>query len=139
MDRRLAPLSALALALGLGACAPDTYFPPTDFERAGTWQAEGINDRNLRAMVADPSHLTRGVGAATDRGAAGATAVAAMMDCRRPRLPASFNLSQIAAGGGSADSSVSAAGCTEARGGAAPAGGGGAGGGAGSGGGASAR
>ena len=138
MDRRLVPLSALALALGLGACAPDTYLPPTDFERAGTWQAEGINDRNLRAMVADPSHLTRGVGAATDRGAAGATAVDALMDCRRPRLPASFNLSQIAAGGGAGDTSVSAAGCAPSGGGAAPAGGGG-GGGAGSGGGSSAR
>ena len=87
MARRYASLSALALALGLGACAPDTYFPPTDFERAGTWQAEGINDRNLRAMVADPSHLTRGVGAATDRGAAGAAAVTALERGRRPPLP----------------------------------------------------
>jgi hypothetical protein len=78
--------SIVALALGLAACA-DSYIAPTDFERRGTWQAEGINDRNLRAMVADPSHLTRGVGAATDRGQAGSAAVTALEAGRRPRLP----------------------------------------------------
>ena len=112
MARRYASLSALALALGLGACAPDTYFPPTDFERAGTWQAEGINDRNLRAMVADPSHLTRGVGAATDRGNAGAAAVSAMNDGRRPRLPQS-NLSAITQSGGGSTGVTSGGGSGE--------------------------
>ncbi|MEO3474546.1 hypothetical protein AAFN86_21950 [Roseomonas sp. CAU 1739] len=87
MARRYASLSALVLTLGTAACAPDTYLPPTDFERAGTWQAEGVNDRNLRAMVADPSHLTRGVGAATDRGSAGADAVSALDRGTRPPLP----------------------------------------------------
>ncbi|MBW6396807.1 hypothetical protein KPL78_03060 [Roseomonas sp. HJA6] len=80
-------LPVLVAACGLIGCAPDTYFPPTDFERAGTWQADGVNDRNLRAMVADPSHLTRGVGAATDRGQAGAAAAQAMEAGRRPPLP----------------------------------------------------
>lgn len=75
MARNPAPI--LAIALALGACA-DSYIAPTDFERRGTWQADGVNDRNLRAMVADPSHMTRGVGAATERGDAGAAAVAAM-------------------------------------------------------------
>ena len=112
MDRRYASFSALALALGLGACAPDTYFPPTDFERAGTWQAEGINDRNLRAMVADPSHLTRGVGAATDRGSAGAAAVSAMNDGRRPALPRS-NLSTITQSGGGSTGVTSGGGSSE--------------------------
>ncbi len=87
MTRNFTIVPVLAMGLGLSACAPDTYFPPTDFERAGTWQAEGVNDSNLRAMVADPSHLTRGVGAATDRGQAGAAAVEAMEDGRRPPLP----------------------------------------------------
>jgi len=97
MTRTLALLPALATVIGLMGCAPDTYFPPTDFERAGTWQADGVNDRNLRAMVADPSHLTRGVGAATDRGGAGAAAVAAL-DCgRRPPLP-TLTLSEIGEG-----------------------------------------
>lgn len=123
--------SIVAVALALGACA-DSYIAPTDFERLGTWQAEGINDRNLRAMVADPSHLTRGVGAATDRGSAGAQAVAALDACRRPILPRS-DLTEIGSGNAANDTSVSAAGCAEA--GASGGRGGGASGGGGSGGG----
>ena len=116
MASRYAPLAVLGLAFGLAACGPDTYFPPTDFERAGTWQAEGINDRNLRAMVADPSNLTRGVGAATARGDAGASAVAALDACRRPQLPSS-SLSRVGSTvGGGSDPSVSASGCADATG-----------------------
>lgn len=109
MDRRFARFSALILTLGLAACAPDTYFAPTDFERAGTWQADGVNDRNLRAMVADPSHLTRGVGAATDRGAAGAAAVTALECGRRPPLPRT-TLSDIARENATAASGVTSGG-----------------------------
>ncbi|WP_198369967.1 hypothetical protein [Roseomonas rosulenta] len=87
----------LSLVLGLGACGTDNYFPAQDFDRRGTWQAEGINDRNLRAQVADPAHLTRGAGAATDRGEQASTAVRALNEGRRPRLP---NI-QFEAGGGS--------------------------------------
>ena len=89
MAPRAVPI--LGLLLVLGACAPDTYFPPSDFERAGTWQAEGVNDRNLRAMVADPAHLSSGVGAASDRGAQGAAAVRALEAGRRPALPAGLS------------------------------------------------
>jgi hypothetical protein len=85
MARRTAPI--LGLVLVLGACAPNTYFPPSDFERAGTWQADGVNDRNLRAMVADPAHLTAGAGAASDRGSQGTAAVTALEAGRRPALP----------------------------------------------------
>jgi len=92
--------AVVALVLGATACAPDSYLAPTDFERRGTWQAEGVNDRNLRAMVADPSHLTRGVGAATDRGQAGAAAVRALEAGQRPALPA--GLSDIGKQGGGA-------------------------------------
>ncbi len=82
----------ILLALGLAACAE------TDFDRPYTWQAEGTNDRNLRAMVVDPAHLDRGVGAATDRGQQGAAAVRALEAGQRPALPA--GLSDIGAGGG---------------------------------------
>lgn len=136
MDRRLAAVAALLLAFNIAACAPDTYFPPTDFERAGTWQAEGINDRNLRAMVADPSHLTRGVGAATDRGAAGAAAVSALECGRRPRLPAT-SLSEIARDGASGATGVTTGGPSGAA--AASCGGGTGGGGGSSGGGSGGR
>lgn len=83
------------LALGLAACAD------TDFDRPHTWQADGVNDRNLRAMVVDPAHLDRGVGAATDRGQQGSAAIRALESGQRPALPA--GLSDIgASGGGSA-------------------------------------
>lgn len=108
MAPRAVPI--LGLLLVLGACAPDTYFPPSDFERAGTWQAEGVNDRNLRAMVADPAHLSNGVGAASDRGGQGAAAVRALEAGRRPALP--VGLSEIGAQG------TSAAGVTSGGGGA---------------------
>jgi hypothetical protein len=91
----------LGLLLALGACAPDTYFPPSDIDRAGTWQAEGINERNLRAQVADPAHLTRGAAAATDRGEAGAAGVRQLQSGRRPSLPAS-GLSEVGGQGGGA-------------------------------------
>lgn len=91
---------ALGLVLALGACGTDNYFPAQDIDRAGTWQAEGINDRNLRVQVADPAHLTRGAGAATDRGDQGARAVQALNAGRRPQLPA--GLSDIGQTGGAA-------------------------------------
>jgi hypothetical protein len=46
------------LLLALAACAElDPY------SRVGTWQPEGVNDRNLAAMVANPADLLRGHGA----------------------------------------------------------------------------
>lgn len=79
--------AALVAALALGACGTDNYFPAQDIDRRGTWQAEGINDRNLRLQVANPAHLTRGASAATDRGDHAALAIRAMLACRRPSLP----------------------------------------------------
>ena len=106
MAQRTAPI--LGLALVLGACAPDTYFPPSDFERAGTWQAEGINDRNLRAMVADPAHLTRGASAPNDRAQQGVAAINALEEGRRPPLPR--GLSDIGSQGASTPAGVSSGG-----------------------------
>ncbi|MBP0464703.1 hypothetical protein J5Y09_12355 [Roseomonas sp. PWR1] len=88
------PAPVLLVALGLAACAD------TDFDRPYTWQADGINDRNLRAMIVDPAHLDRGVGAATDRGQQGAAAVRALEAGARPALPA--GLSDIGGSGGGA-------------------------------------
>ncbi|MBR0673000.1 hypothetical protein [Neoroseomonas soli] len=99
----------LGLALALGACAPDTYFPPSDIDRAGTWQAEGINERNLRAQIADPAHLTRGAAAATDRGDAGATGVRQLQAGQRPALPVS-TLSEVGGGGGGGAAGASSGG-----------------------------
>lgn len=63
----------LPLALAAAGCGPEPY------DRPGTWRATGANERNLRAMVADPAHLTRGTQPAVPtRGeaAAGAAALA---------------------------------------------------------------
>ncbi len=97
--------AVLGLVLALGACGTDNYFPAQDIDRRGTWQAEGINDRNLRAQVADPAHLTRGAGAATDRGEAGARAAQALSEGRRPRLPAGISDIGGRGGGGAGVSS----------------------------------
>ena len=75
---------AALLILMLGGCAEGG----TDFARPGTWQAAGVNDRNLRAMLADPSHATRGVAARDDRGAAGTTPVTRLLAGDREPLPA---------------------------------------------------
>ena len=100
MSKRAVATLGLGLVVLAGGCAPDTYFPPSDFERAGTWQAEGINDRNLRAMVVDPSHLQNGVAAPTDRGQQGAAAVTALQQGQRPPLPR--GLSNVGSGGSTA-------------------------------------
>ena len=98
----------LVLALALGACGSDNYFPGQDVDRRGTWQAEGINDRNLRAQVANPAHLTRGAGAATDRGDQASAAIQALNAGRRPPLPA--GLSEIGTQGGSTAAGVTSGG-----------------------------
>lgn len=100
--------AALGLVLALGACGSDNYFPASDIDRRGTWQAEGVNDRNLRLQVADPAHLTRGAGAATDRGEQGTRAIDAFNAGRRPRLPA--GISDVGAQGGQGSSGVTSGG-----------------------------
>lgn len=66
--------SAVLLApLLLAACTAPGGVEPID--REGMWRPSGVNDANLRAMIADPSHLSRGVQAAAPaRGEAAALA-----------------------------------------------------------------
>ena len=73
-------LLAAAAATSLVACADDP------FERPGTVAPRGFNDANLRAMIVDPSHLRRGVGADTDRGDAGTRPVDLLRSGKRPAL-----------------------------------------------------
>jgi hypothetical protein len=62
---------------------------PEPFDREGTWRASGANQANLRAMVADPSHLDRGVAPATPaRGEAAARGINRGAGANPPRLPA---------------------------------------------------
>lgn len=78
MTSTFARLRWLPLVAVLVGCAHD---------RPGTWQPTGANNTNLQAMIADPAHLDRGVGASTDRGAAGADATTRLLEGRRRALP----------------------------------------------------
>ncbi|WP_458094595.1 hypothetical protein [Roseomonas sp. WA12] len=74
-------LSLIALLL-LAGCQPGG-----DFARPGTWQATGVNDRNLRSMLAEPAHATRGVAAQEERGSAGSMPVGRLLRDERRALP----------------------------------------------------
>jgi len=82
------------LLLGAGCAATDP------FAAEGRWRPAGVNEANLRAMVADPAHLVRG---AESRRADGQLAAAAVDRLRRDRvrpLPSSGVARMQAAGGG---------------------------------------
>lgn len=78
----------LLLALPLLAAACQGPLEP--HERPGTWQASGVNDANLRAMIADPAHLDRGAApASASRGEPAArAAIRAATVPAAQRLPA---------------------------------------------------
>ncbi|MGG5807655.1 hypothetical protein [Falsiroseomonas sp. CW058] len=77
------PVRALLLAVALGACGGDS------FERPGTWQPTGVNDANLRPMLADPGDLRRGASPAdASRGRAASAPVTRLLEDRRAPLPA---------------------------------------------------
>ncbi len=80
------------LLTALGGCTQDP------FERPGTWKPIGANEHNLRAMVASPDHLERGVAADTERGSAASTAVTRLLIERRRQLP-NVRTSTIGGGG----------------------------------------
>jgi type IV pilus biogenesis protein CpaD/CtpE len=97
MRRRSPPLRPLLLAGAavLFGCA-DPY------QRAGTWHATGVNDDNLRAMLADPADLAWGVALPGSDGQAAAAAVARLRGGQVKALPAAAPQSGAspAAGGG---------------------------------------
>jgi hypothetical protein len=74
-----APAFLLILAAG---CTQDP------FDRPGTWRSTGANDRNLRAMIAEPAHLRVGAAARAERGDAGSNAATRLLTERRRPLPA---------------------------------------------------
>ena len=82
MPSSILRISAAALLLGLAGCIDDP------FERPGTWPPAGVNDRNLRAMIADPEDLERGSAALRERGAAGSNAATRLLTEQRRPLPA---------------------------------------------------
>ena len=80
--RRVLMTFSLA-ALLLSACG--SMVDPT--EREGTWTPRGVNDANLRAMIADPAHLEQGVGDPRGRGRQAANAIERLEDDALKPLP----------------------------------------------------
>lgn len=74
----------LTLLLALSACTSD----PMD--RPGSVRASGVNEANLHAMLVDPDHARRGIGAEGAPGAAAVTAVDDLLSGKRQPLPEWF-------------------------------------------------
>ena len=99
MTRTSIRLCCVPLLAALSGCSG---YDPMSWDRPGTWQPTGANNANLHAMIADPSHLDRGVGASTDRGHAGSDAVTRLLEDRRRALPVSRTTTGIGASGAAA-------------------------------------
>jgi len=97
MSQRNPMLRRIPLLLLLASCGSYDVIGP---DRPGTWQPIGANNTNLQAMVADPSHLDRGVGASTERGHAGTDAVQRLLEDRRRALPITRTTTVGAGGAG---------------------------------------
>ena len=76
----------LLLVLALAGCA-ETIDP---YVREGVWRPAGVNDHNLRAMVAVPQEIIGGTGADGANGEAASEAIARLRTDRvRPLIEAS--------------------------------------------------
>ena len=74
--------AAMLLLLGLAGCdQTDPYL------RDGVWRPTGVNDDNLRAMVAEPSDLLTASPAAPANGTLAAAAVRRLLQGRVRQLP----------------------------------------------------
>ena len=86
-------LTLLGLLAALGGCAGLT----DPYQREGTWAPTGVNDANLRAMVANPVDLQHGNAASGTVGATATTAVQRYRAGNVQPLPES-TISNIGAG-----------------------------------------
>ena len=79
------------------------------YQREGTWHATGVNEANLRALVADPSDLERGV---SHRGTDGQLAAVAVARLRAglAKTPDSPSIVGMGASSGGAQPAPAAAG-----------------------------
>jgi hypothetical protein len=81
MPRGFVPaLLAVLLVAGCGAAVDPT-------QREGTWRPSGANAANLRAMIAEPSHLRQGVSDPTGRGRQATNAIERLEDDELKPLP----------------------------------------------------
>lgn len=78
--RPVPALVGLLLLAGCGATSDPT-------QREGTWRPSGANAANLRAMIAEPSHLQQGVSDPTGRGRHATNAIERLEDDDLKPLP----------------------------------------------------
>jgi hypothetical protein len=71
-------------ALIVSGCSYDLTDP---YQRPGTYNPTGVNDANLRTMVANPHDLVEGTGQGTSLGAEAAPPVARLLAGKRYPLP----------------------------------------------------
>ena len=91
-------LACVGLLLVLACCdATDPYM------RDGTWRPSPANDENLRAMVASPSDLVRGVGDLRGDGQQAAAALDRQRQDKMRDLPESAIAKIVPIQGGSGD------------------------------------
>lgn len=76
---------------------------PDPVDRPGTWRATGVNESNLRQMVVDPAHLSRGVAARDSEGELAARPIAKLLAGERAPLPEARTGLRGAFGGGGAN------------------------------------
>jgi hypothetical protein len=84
IDRSSIKALAAASLLALAGCATGITQDPCD--RPGSWQATGVNDHNLRAMVATPSHHRARRGREHRARPGGSVAATRLFTDRRRRL-----------------------------------------------------
>jgi hypothetical protein len=85
------PALLLALLPLLGGCNFDP-FSQDPIDKPGTWAPEGVNDANLRAMVANPQDLVAGAGTANSTGAEAAPPVGLLLSGKRTPLMSESSL-----------------------------------------------
>ncbi len=75
----------------LGGCGFDS-FSQDPIDKPGTWAPEGVNESNLRAMVANPQDLLAGAGTANSAGAEAAPPVGLLLSGKRTPLMSESSL-----------------------------------------------
>ena len=75
------------LLIGFVVISGCSYDPFDPYQRPGTWNPEGSNDANLRAMVANPHDLVQGTGQGVSSGAEATPPVARVLAGKRYPLP----------------------------------------------------
>ena len=114
LSRIVARALAACIGMGVAACGPQY-----EIDRPGTWQPTGANDRNLRAMIADPRDLGYGAASTTERASGASRAVTRLLiDRRRPLL--NVSLSRLAPSSDAQDTPLGGGGGPSASGAPAP-------------------